>query len=425
MKISHALMPKLRLAVLAIVTLVSGLLFAQLWIAGGGKIPFVTPDPYRASLSAADLNNLVVGSDVAIAGVPIGTVTEIDPQGDTARVGFEIEPEYAPLHRGVTAQFKEKTLVGETYIDFTDGTGRELPEGSVLPVAKVDPVVKLDDVLRTLDEPTRESLSAALRSLGAGTGGTAESLSAALRGAGDLAREGETALNALASQTTSLEQLSANTARVLAALDTRQGQIAQLVSDADRLTGATAGSAAEIQQIMRVMPGFLGTTREASASIGELAAALGPAATNLRQAAPPLNDALRQLPATARDIRTLLPYLSRTLSKGPATLDRVPAVSADLHALLPHADAALRNLNPMLTYIEPYGRDIAPFFTNFGMTISRGDANGTMLRVMAILNDQSLTNYPVGTNSVRDRNEAFPEPGAQSHHGDMSPLRGG
>jgi sugar diacid utilization regulator len=57
----------------------------------------------------------------------------------------------------------------------------------------------------------------------------------ALRGAGDIGREGRTALSALAAQSSSLVQLSA-TARVMDALDTRQSQIVQLVHNADPLT---------------------------------------------------------------------------------------------------------------------------------------------------------------------------------------------
>lgn len=422
MKISQLWIPWLRIGGLAVVVVVSVLLFAQLWTSGGGKIPFVSAEPYRMSLEAPDVNNLVVGSNVAIAGVPVGRVTEIDALGDKARVAMEIQPDHAPMHEGLIAQFREKTLVGETYIDLIDGKGAELSEGTLLPAADVRSLVKLDDVLRTLDEPTKQALSGALRSLGDGTENTSASVSAALRGAGDLSREGRTALSALGDQTKDLAQLSGNTARVLGALDARQGQIAQLVTDANRLTQVTAGSSTQIEQVMRIMPGFLGTTREASGSLSGLSAALGPAAANLREAGDPLNKALELLPGTAADLRGLLPSLSQTLDKGPATLDRVPAVSADLRDLLPNADRALRNLNPMLDYVEPYGRDIATFFTNFGLTIARGDANGSMLRVMPLLNEQSLKDYPVGTNGIRDRNQAFPPPMGQESEPDRSPL---
>lgn len=422
MNISHALLPKLRLVALLVVVTVSAVVFGLLWTGGGGRIPVVSPDPFRTSLDVKDVNNLVLGSDVTMAGVPIGRVVAIEPDGNRARVDMEIEPDYAPLHDGVTARFREKTLAGETYIDLTDGSGDTLREGAVLPIGKVEPLVKLDDVLRTLDTPTRRSLSAALRSMGAGTQGTGESVADLLRGAGDLGREGRTALDALADQSVSLNRLAANTARVVAALDTRQGQIVQLVQDANRLTEATSASAGEIEDVMRRLPGFLASARDAGASVSKLAPALGPVARNLDASAPNLDRALRQLPATARDLRGLLPHLSRTLEKGPETLDRVPAVSDDLVALLPHAEEALLNLNPMLAYIQPYGRSMVTFFTSFGLAIARGDANGTMLRVMPVFNEQSLKNHPLSTNGLIDRNEAFPPPMGQARHPDRSPL---
>lgn len=424
MRFSQSLLPKIRLAGVLIVAVVSAVTFGLLWTGGGGSVPFLTPDPYRVSLAVPDVNNLVDGSDVTMAGVPIGRVAAIESRGDKAIVRMEIEPEYAPLHDGASAQFREKTLVGETYIDFTDGDGADVPEDGVIPAAQVTPVVKLDDVLHSLDKPTRQALSSGLRALGTGTDGTAKSLSAALDGAGMFGKQGKTALAALAEQTTSLERLAANTTRVLDALDTRQGQIAHLVGDADRLTKATSGSSTDIQQAMRQMPGFLEAAGTASGSITELAPALRPVAANLKEAAPGLDKALRLMPATARDLRGLLPYLDDTLGKGPATLDRAPAVAGDLLALLPNADRALDSLNPMLKYIQPYGPDMVTYFTNFGQTIARGDANGTMLRVMGIFNEQSLKNHPLRTNDVIDRNEAFPPPGGQAKQPDRSPLAG-
>lgn len=425
MRISNTVLPVIRLVALAVVCVGSVGVFALLWAGGGGSLPFLTADPYRVSLEVEEVNNLVDGSAVSNAGVPIGKVADIVPQGDKARVALEIDPEYAPLHEGVTARLREQTLVGETYVDFTDGDGDELAEGALIPGSEVTPVVQLDDVLRTLDKPTRKALSGALRSLGEGTDNTSAAVSDALSGAGSLSREGKTALSALAEQTTSLEQLSANTARALGALDTRNGQIAQLVTDAERLTRSTSAGSDEIKQVMRGLPGLLGAAREASGSVSELAPALRPVAANLEKAAPALNEALRQLPSTAEDLRALLPDLDKTLDKGPATLDRVPAVARDLRAMLPRAGRVLDTLNPMLAYVKPYGRDIVPFFTNFGLAVSRGDGNGSHLRVMPVFNEQSLKNHPLSTNDILDRNDAFPAPGGQSKYVNRSPLGGG
>ncbi|WP_228790833.1 hypothetical protein [Nocardia farcinica] len=38
----------------------------------------------------------------------------------------------------------------------------------------------------------------------------------------------------------------------------------------------------------------------------------------------------------------------------------------------------------MLSYLVPYGRDVAAFFTNIGQVTARGDANGNAIRLFMV-----------------------------------------
>lgn len=423
MKIPQSALPTLRLLTLAAFTAGCAGLFGYLWVNSGGDIPGITGDEYRVTAHVADVDNLVYFSDVRMAGVLVGKVQEIENTEDGgARVVLALDREVAPLHEGVTMRIGAKTLIEETYVDVRDGNGPPLPDGATVPDSAVTPGVQLDDVLHSLDPEAREALGAALRSFGAGTEGRREDVAGAVQGLGALGRDGATALDALAAQSEDLKALSANTAELLAALDTQQGQIATTVVNAQRIVEATSEGNADVEATMRELPGVLDSAQTASTSLVELSEALGPVATNLDEAAPSLSAALEQLPAVSADLRGLMPPLTGTLDAAPPTLDRVPTFGQDVRALIPPARVVLSDLNPMLTYLEPYGPDVAAFFTNWSGGLANSvDVHGRYARPMFIFSEQSLRSFPVPTDRVVDRSNAYPDPGQST---DPAPFDG-
>lgn len=422
MRISHSLLPKIRLLVLVIFIAVCTWIFGYLWTNSGGNLPLVSKAGYQVSVQFPRIANLVPDSEVKIAGVHVGKVDDLVVKGDKVRVTMELEPVQRVLHEGATVQVRSKTLVEESYLEITDGSGSEIADGATLPEGAGKPPTQLNDVLASLNPGTRKALAGTIRSLGDATKGSKDSISAALSGLGHLGREGGDAVGALAAQSKDLRQLSGNAATLLAALDTRQGDIATLVANADRLTDATAGTRGEIERVMRELPGLLDTANGASGSVTELSKALGPVAKNLKAAGPDLDKALRELPATAADLRATLPYLDGALGKANDTLERVPTVAAEASRLLPTLDKALRDINPILGYLKPYGPEVASWFTNMSQSMSRGDVNGKALRAFAIFNEQSLKNLPVETDKgpLRKSN-AYPKPGQAT---DPAPFEG-
>jgi ABC-type transport system involved in resistance to organic solvents, periplasmic component len=385
------------LTVLAFVALCTGL-FAFFWINSGGKIPLVSQESYRTTVVMPKVDNVVYFSDISIAGVKIGKVQEIQELGDRVRVVMEIDQTVAPLHEGATVQVRAKSLIQESFLEVTDGTGPALPDGSTLPEGSGMPTTQVYDILRSLDQETIDSLGGALHSSALATDGGKDSISAAVGGLGALGRQGKDALDALAEQSADLTELTGNATTLLAALNTREGQIAQLVDDSAAVTMVTADGAPQLEAAMRRLPPLLDTARESSDDLRELAGSLAPVAENLAAAAPDLNAALVELRPTARDLRSMMPALDGTLDKAPATLDRVPAFTDELRGVIPDAETVLADLNPMLGYLQPYGPDIANFFVNFGETLSNGDVNGQWIYVGVIFNEQSFKGSPVNTN---------------------------
>lgn len=411
MKIPHAALPAIRTTVLVLFAALVATIFGFFWTKAGGKIPLITESGYQLKVPLPDVDNLVYQSDVTMAGVDAGKVEGIELRGGDAYVILDIDPELAPLHKGVTVTVRNKTLIEETYLDITDGSGSVLPNGAALPKSAGKRSTQLDDVLASLDGQTRAALGETLRSMGAATKGSRKDISRSLEGLGYLGREGGDALDALAAQSDDLAAVTANTTALLEALDTRQGRVTRLVRDADNLTQTMADNRGDLEAIMRVLPPTLESARTASGSVEQLADSMAPVAGNLAEAGPDLSAALKELPATSADLRGLLPALDQTLDRAPGTLQRVPAFSRAVRPLFTTLQVNLADVNPMLDYLRPYGLDVSTFFTNFAAALSGSDVNGNMLRVMPVMNEKT-PNSPLYTQvGPLKKHNPYPAPG--------------
>src|ERR1051325_4862679 len=92
-----------------------------LWLAFGGSIP-LAPKGYRFQTSFGEATQLAKEADVRISGVSVGKVKEIQTQSDgRSKVTIQLENRYAPIPRDVHAILRQKTLLGETYVELTPG----------------------------------------------------------------------------------------------------------------------------------------------------------------------------------------------------------------------------------------------------------------------------------------------------------------
>ncbi|MGH8993438.1 MAG: MlaD family protein [Acidimicrobiia bacterium] len=411
MRCSPAFLRRARSATVAAFVAFMALIFGVLWVNFGGNIPGVTGG-YRVTAVLADTQNLVYDSEVRIAGVPVGKIRDLRRTPDGVEVGMEVRGEAVPLHEGATVVLRAKTLIEETYLEVTDGTGSPLPDGGRLPVSAEQLSVKFDDLLDTLPPETRETLASAVRRLGAATEGQADSLSATLAALGRLGRDGHDALDVLAAQSDDLSALVRETTELLAVLDEGEGQIARMVTAAERLTRASASRDDKLAETMRLLPGLLDRTRAASPPVRQLAGALTPLAEPLRAAAPDLNAALAELPGTTAELRALLGPLDLVLDRAPATLTRTPPVAADASALIPVLRVALADLNPMLAYLAPYGRDLGAFAANAAQVVTASQPDGISAGRFLVVIDESFLREVTGVANPKPHNAYPPAGGA-------------
>lgn len=415
-----------RLAAVGAFVLACAVFCGYLWVQAGGSLPgLASRGDYTVSFRTDNVVNAVPFADVHVAGVPVGKIETITREGDRLTVRLALDDVVAPLHDGATVQISEKSLAGQPVVDLVDGTGPPIASGTLLPDSAVVPAVTLRDVLASLDEETLAGLGGSVQSLAVATDGRAPEVRAMLQGLSDLGRNGDTAVEAIASQSHDLELLSTELTRVFAALDTGRGRIADLVTNADTLTGAIADQRANLEDSMRALPETLRDADATAKEFDRISAALAPVTADLREAAPALNRSLERLPPIADDLRGLVPSLDGVLDRAPATLDRIPDLGENARDLVPPATGVLRDLNPALRYLEPYGLDIAQLITNFGAAFHHyGPDGGSYVYLKPYFTPLSVRPDPVELptgNPLNTESNPYPAPGGLA---DLRPFSG-
>ena len=114
-----------------------------LWLSFGGPIP-LKPKGYRVHVAFPEATQLANEADVRIAGVSVGKVRkkDIDPaQPNRTIATLELDDALrAAARRTPRAILRQKTLLGETYVELTPGDPQAaptIPEDGTLPDAHV------------------------------------------------------------------------------------------------------------------------------------------------------------------------------------------------------------------------------------------------------------------------------------------------
>ena len=147
-----------------------------LWLSFGGSIP-LRPKGYEVRVAFPEAATLAQEADVRLAGVNVGKVKtkKLDKGAARTVVTLELKSQYAPIPKDTRAILRQKTLLGETYVELSQGhrSGGMLADGGRLANNQVEPTVELDEIFTSFDKPTRSAfqdwvhqLSRAIRTSG-------------------------------------------------------------------------------------------------------------------------------------------------------------------------------------------------------------------------------------------------------------------
>src|SRR5262249_15635411 len=124
---------------------------------------------YELHATFRNATTLKSNSPVRIAGVNVGSVTSVQPEGNMAEVTFTVSNEGLPIHEDATITIRPRLfLEGNFFLDLQPGSpsASDLPSGWTIPVTQTATAVKLDQILTSLQKNTRASLKRALAGYG-------------------------------------------------------------------------------------------------------------------------------------------------------------------------------------------------------------------------------------------------------------------
>jgi phospholipid/cholesterol/gamma-HCH transport system substrate-binding protein len=367
------------IAMVAFTLSVFGLLLF-LWIAFGGVIP-LKPQGYRFKAAFPEAALLVNEADVRMSGVVVGRVKSKELAEDERRVVAELElyEEFAPIPRDTRAILRQKSLLGETYVELTPGDAddEDLPDGGTLPATQVAETVEFEELFSTFDPDTRQAFRDWLQEAGVTVSGDyGRDFNGSLGNLAMFAETGADVLEPLDRQRLALRRLIRDTGRVFGAASAQAGALRGLIVNGNRTFEALASRDEALAETFQVFPTFERETRATMARLERFARDTDPLVRLLRRPAEDLGPTVRDLGELAPDLERLFRDVDPLLD---ASEEGIPAADRFLEGAEPVLEAAhvlLPEVNPILAYLQFNRTLVASFLVSGAGSIGENLSGG-------------------------------------------------
>lgn len=296
-------------------------------------------------------------TEVKIAGIKVGEVTDVAPAADGATVTAEIDDEeYAKLRSRPSARVRPATLLGgKYYLELIPG-GQPGEFTGEIPRERSEVPVELDKVARALQPDTLRAARRDVRHLDrALDGDTQSALRELLDNAPDTLRPTGEVLGGLRGNRpeTDLPRLVRGLHNTAAALTAQDGQLDAILEDLAVASDVLGRRSPELREALREMPSTLDSTRT---GLGRLDTTL----TKLEDTAGPARPAAREL---------------------AATLERLEPLLTKARPLVADLDVALTDARPLVEDLVPTARGTTAMLDNLeGPVLKR--VNGPVLEAV-------------------------------------------
>jgi phospholipid/cholesterol/gamma-HCH transport system substrate-binding protein len=387
-----------------------------LWITFGGPTPLKAKG-YTFKVPFTEAGLLAVQSDVRISGVSVGKVTKIElgsgKDAGRAVATVTLNDRYAPIPVNTRALLRQKTLLGETYVELTPADRNEpkLPDGGALPAAQVSQAVQLDEIFRTFNGKTRVAFKNWMLEASQALAGRGADLNDAIGLLNPTFTDANKVLRILDTQRLAVRQLVRNTGVVFSALSARQGDLRSLIENSNAVFSTTAARNRDLQNFFVVLPTFEQESTATLERLDRFAANTDPLVQQLRPAARDLAPALTDVKRLAPQLQQFFVGLKPVIAAAP---NGFPALrkflGKDLPPLLGRLDPFFAQLDPLLQELALYKHEITSFVANaavvtnttaVGTSPETNGRNVAYLRTAVPLGPDSVSVYPQRLRSNR------------------------
>jgi len=421
---------KIAIAVLFTLSCFGLLLF--LWVRFGGPIP-LKPESYRLTAYFPEATALALESDVRIGGVSVGKVKSIElapieqriDGQDTTEAEIEIMPEFAPIADDAEAILRQKTLLGETYVELTSGTeptdrgaavslgaaannsdsetaaAESIPEGGTLGLGQVENPTQIDEIFNALDEETRLAFQNWQKNAAVAITNRGQDLNDSLGNLGPFLGDASDTLAILKRQKQELKGIVRDTGVVFEALTERGDELAGVITNSNDVFGAVADEEAALREVIQIFPTFQRETRATLTRLDEFQANTLPLIEDLQPVAEDLSPTLRSVRELSPSLPPLFSDLDRLIDVSITDLPALQELLDELAPTLEALDPFLANLNPVISYLGYHRATLTDFLSNppVGLSGSLTPQPGQpstrfTLRQLGYITQESLAFYP-------------------------------
>ncbi len=292
---------------------------------------------------------------VLFKGLEIGRVNRIDWNAakNSATIAFTLKDDFE-LHEDAVLRIGERSLVGDPYLDVVTRGSSSLPTlGDGDRVANTRPSVNFDEALDFLDKEGRADVRALLRTVARGIpAANDERLNDTVGGLSRTVVEAEKLTGAVRGQEREIGKLVTSAGVVLDEVGGREQAIRTIVGSGRATLDALASDTRSLEQGVAELPRLLASGRRSLELARPLVAELRGPVRDLRALSPDLARALD--PSQPHSLRSIATDLNATLRAiPPLRRAAVPILARDVRPLM-------RLIGPLVRAIEAPARSLVP-----------------------------------------------------------------
>jgi phospholipid/cholesterol/gamma-HCH transport system substrate-binding protein len=406
-----------RIATMTLFALSCAGLLLFLWLSFGGTLPF-NPQGYEVRISFPYADQLATQADVRIAGVSVGQVVgkSLDPEGNRTIATIQMQKKFAPLHQDARAILREKTILGETYVELTPGTPNSppVPDGGLLSRGQVQTAVQLDQVFDALDPKTRAAFRQWQQELARALRGNAQNLNDVLGNLPTFAADASDILQVLDVQHGAVVNLVQNGGTVFGALTRSQTALRNLITTGETTFATTAANNNALADTFHVFPTFLNETKATMVRLQSFSANTDPLLKELEPVAADLGPTLTAVRTLSPDLRRLFTKLGPLITVSKTGLPGLRDVLVGAKPLLSSVGPFLSELNPILNWLTLHQQLLSDFISAGAAGLAAktvvfgGGSTGHYLRQFSPVGTETLS-----LSTTRDRfnrGDTYPGP---------------
>ena len=221
-----------------------------LGIPGGPQISVPWSHTSTLHVQLSDSEELAPHASVEIAGIKVGEVESVDPQGNIAVATLQIQSRYSDIHTDATVYLRAHGLFGPKYISIVPGSASApvVADGATIGVDHTVQPVNLDAILQAFQAPEQQDLRTAIVELGQAAAGRGDDFNHMLAAAQSLTKVLDSPLKAVDSVGPQLSDMLVQNEAFNNYFS--QAPLDQLVANSEQTFQVFAANASHLQSIL-------------------------------------------------------------------------------------------------------------------------------------------------------------------------------